>query len=595
MDSRVLPTPDNRPGNAPLALKRLFRFVWRRRGTLSVLLAVTVAAIALDLYMPSLIERCIDAIADRGGAPFDPQRFFAAFIRLIVVIVTTMVMGWLHGFLSSRLTQTVSADLRSELFRRILRMPLSASERYSSGDLMSRVVNDSELAASAFSEVLLSLLSDGLVIIGCMVVMFTRNTFLAGVTVGSSLFTVLLTALVSRVLFRAFFAQQTSLGMLNSHIEESVRAFRACVTGGRKAKNRSLFRQYSRDFYEKNVRAARLEGIMEPLMLLLGNISFLMIIVFGAKRVTAGEISLGMLQAFVLYSRQFMEPVTELSGSFAKAQSALAAAERIFVLFDQAEEPDDPAPEPVSNAADEAHLRLEHVSFAYRGSRTVLHDVTMRIEKGDRLAIAGVTGAGKTTLASLLMRLYDGYTGEIYLNGVNIRQIGLRRLRERVTMIPQDPQIVTGTIYENIIYGAPDATREQVTEAARAVGLDAIVETLPMRYETPLRSDTAFLSQGQLQLICLARALLRDAEILIMDESTSSVDASMEAELTNGMRAVMREKTCILIAHRITSIPDARHICVIEDGRIVQMVDNDRQQFSRSGYYRELLANRLSE
>ena len=596
MNSPVLPTPENKPSNAPLALKRLFRYVMRKKATLCILLIVTVIAIAFDIYMPLLIERCIDAIAGKGGFSIDLNRFFAAFIPLVVVIVLSMLLGWLHGFLSSRLNHTVAADFRSELFKKVMNMPLSDSGQYSNGDMMSRITNDSDLAASAFSEVLLSVMSDGIVIIGCAAVMFWRNALLAGVTIGASLLSVVLTALVSRVLFPAFFAQRTALGMLNTHIEESVSGFRSGILGGRKAKNRSLFEQYSRDLYSKNIKAAKLEGIMEPLMLLLGNINFLLIVVFGAKQVTAGVITLGLLQAFILYSRQFMAPVTELGGCFAKAQSALAAAERIFALLDYEDEADTPAlPEHRNRIDTSAHLSLDNVSFAYQSSKTVLNGISMQIEKGDRLAIAGVTGAGKTTLVSLIMRLYDSYEGNIRLNGVNIREIGLRELRKRITLIPQDPQIITGTIFENIMYGSDEATREQALKASETVGLDSIVKALPQQYETRLQSNTAILSQGQLQLICLARALLRDAEILIMDESTSSMDASMEAELTYAMQAVMKEKTCILIAHRITSVPDAKHICVIEGGSVVQFVSNDRKQFESSDYYKKLLKNKLSE
>ena len=243
--------------------------------------------------------------------------------------------------------------------------------------------------------------------------------------------------------------------------------------------------------------------------------------------------------------------------------------------------------------AEDGYIRFDRVRFAYRKSHTVLHDVSLQIAKGDRLAVVGVTGAGKTTLVSLLMRLYDEYTGDIFLDGTNIRSIPLHTLRERITIIPQEPQIITGTILENLRYGAPDAPREQVERASQAVGLDAIVQALPLGYETMLRSDAPFLSQGQLQLICLARALLRDADVLILDESTSSVDAAMESALAEGMRAVTEGKTCIIIAHRLSSILDAAHICVVRDGGVVQCISNDRRQLRQDGFYRELLANRF--
>lgn len=568
---------------------RLLSFMVPWRANLTGVLVVSLFSIGCDLTIPLAIERCIDAIGGLDGFHPEPDALWGGLVLFAALCVLSAGADYLQGLLSARLSTSVEKDLRSVLFVKTTRMPVERLERMRQGDLMSRIFHDTKLASAAFSDAVISLLCSVLVIVGCICIMFWKCAELAAVTVAASFLSLLFTFLVSGLLLPRFKMQQDALGTMNAHISESLATFRSAVEGGRLERDRHRMAASNRAYYAARMRVCRLEGLMEPLVLLLGNLTFLLIVAWGVYLAIQDRIRLGAVQAFILYFRQFMEPVNGLGECWVEVQSALSGAERIFGLLDREEEVDPPVSEnnEIRGGEEHGYLRFEGVRFGYRRNLPVLKGLDLCVEKGRQIAVVGRTGVGKTTVFNLLERFYQQYTGRITLEGREIRQIPLKELRRRVTLISQEPQLLDGTVYRNIAYGAQEVSAESVRSAAEKVGIAGFIESLPDGYDTVLDSDGGFFSQGQLQLLCLARAFLRESDILLLDEATSSLDTATEAKLQDALSALARGRTCITIAHRLSTVVNADLIVVLEDGAVCE-TGTHRQLMLRGGVYHEL-------
>ena len=578
-------------GSRAAILKRLYRCMLQWRSLFYSLLVLMALSLACELLMPIVMELAINTIGFSGGLKVD-MRSLAVYIGLFLfIVVLTAAAGAAQGRISARITLGLSRNLREKMFTSLMGAPVSDFERMRRGDLMSRMMTDAEMTAGAFTDSFTELVSCVVMAVGSAAIMFVKCRQLAVITVGTGILSVLVMGALSGLVFPVVRRRQAALGQLNSHVEESLKAFATCKAGGRMGENNRRMRALSDDYCAEAVKANRLEFILRPTMLVLGNLSFMLTVVFGTRQLISGAITVGVIQAFVMYSRQFMEPLSAIGEQFVKAQNALACAERVFRVIDGRDEREalsETARKQVENAMGDAYLAFDDVRFAYKRNLPVLQGVTFSLNKGEHLALVGRTGAGKTTLSALTLLFYFGYTGKIHLEGRELRDYDPTELRSRIAVVSQEPEIIDGTVFENMTYGSAGRTREDVWRVIRELGADGMIEKLPNGLDTCMEHAGDSLSQGELQLICLCRALLRDASVVILDEATSALDAKTEFEVVKAIKD--RGITCIVIAHRLSTIRDCDEIIVLEKGKVVERGTHD-ELMKLGGTYTELVTN----
>lgn len=590
------------------------------------MLVLLMLALGCDLVSPLFIEAAINAISFGRGIYVSFSALALSIGAFVVFSGAGSVVECVLGRICAKITLNMSRRMRQDAFDSLMDSSVSAFEGMLKGDLMSRIMNDAEIAAGAFSETFRELACSAVMLVGCAAIMMVKCPFLAFISIASSLFSVVVMGLLSGLVFPVLSEQQASLGRVNAHVEESLKYFRTCKTVGRMEENIRRMDEVSRDYCEWKIRAGRLEYLMGPVMLFLGNLSFLLTLFFGISRIMTGSITVGTMQAFIMYTRLFMEPVNSLGEYFVRAQNALAGAERVFYLIDHKKEGEELAEmssaqrqpldisdrrpakalsvsedlSPAAGAEEEPYeekdgdfLVFDNVRFSYRRNFPVLKGVTLRIREGEKLALIGKTGEGKTTLASLLMLFYPAYSGRITIEGQEIRSLDPAQVRRRIAAVSQEPRILEGTIYENMTYGCADADREKVRELLLEMGIRKMFDSLPEGLDTKLKNVGSNMSQGQLQMICLVRALMSGASVLILDEATSSLDPDTEQVIKEGMDAAMRGKTCIIIAHRISSVRDADHIAVLSEG-VISEYGTHEELIERRGLYYTLYQTQFS-
>ena len=583
---------DAPPANARLTLLRLYRYMIEYRALFVVLLLLVLLSIGCALATPLVIERAMDAISFSGGAHVDFHGLMASTFMFVGVVVLSAAFGICMERISARITLNMSMRIRQDAFIALMGTSVSSFESMRRGDIMSRMMNDADMAAGAFAQSFREFISALLCVIGCAVIMFIKCPPLAAVSVGTAIVSVVAMAFLSRLVLPRYTAQQAALGQLNSHVEESLNAFRSCAAGGRLDENQRRMDELSRGYYTARLRACQLEFLMGPLMMGFGNLNFLVTVIFGVTQMMAGVVTLGAMQAFIMYSKQFMQPLNSLSEQLVRAQNALAAAERIFLVIDLKPEAIEiarlaPRANDAEELLDQSALHFEDIRFAYHRNLPVLKGLDLALEQGESVALVGATGEGKTTLTSLLLLFYPDYQGSILLEGKEVRLLEPEDVRNQVAVVSQEPQIVDGSVYDNMVYGCDDVEREQVEAVAHDLCIDRLLAHLPEGLDTELKTIGESMSQGELQLICLARALLRRSPFLILDEATSSLDPSTELLVRRGMERAMKGRTCILIAHRLSSVRDVDHIAVLADGVIAEYGSHD-ELMARDGIYHDL-------
>ncbi len=506
-------------------------------------------------------------------------------LALVLYLVAALLV-WLQARLLNVVVQRTMVALRSDVEDKVHRLPLRYFDSRQRGEVLSRLTNDVDNVQTSLSMAITQLLSSVLTVFAVLAMMVTISPLLTLLTVVTVPLSLWVTRSIAGRSRKLFIEQWRNTGRLNAHIEETYSGFSVVKTFGHRRQAEDQFDELNKDVYHASFGAQFLSGLVSPATIFVANLSYVAVAVVGGLQVATGQITLGNIQAFIQYVRQFNQPLTQIAAMYNTMQSGIASAERIFELLDAQEEPPDPPEAPPEvDLQRSGRVEFEHVWFSYVSGTPVIEDLSLIAEPGSTVAIVGPTGAGKTTLVNLLMRFYDVDSGRILLDGVDISSRSRDSLRSRIGMVLQDSWLFAGTVYDNIAYGRPDATSEEVMEAARTAYVDRFVQTLPHGYHTLVNDGGTNISAGEKQLITIARAVLARPQLLILDEATSSVDTRTEVLIQQAMGRLRRDRTSFIVAHRLSTIRDADIILVMEDGRIVERGSHAELMARRGEYW----------
>ena len=566
-------------------LRRLWRYLGRNRGLLVLALVLSVTSSMLALYGPKLSGEAINAI-DLGQGKVDFDTVLRCAVLMAVFYVCSSCLTYLLNVVMIRLSRRVSKQMRHDVFENLAALPVSYFDRYQTGDIISTITYDVDTVNQSLSTDLLQILQSVVTVTVSFIMMLTIAPKLVLIFLVTIPLTIFFTRWLTKRVRPLFRKRSAKLGQLNGFVEEMLSGQKSIRAYGREE-------EVLRRFDEKNHAAVEAYTVAEangtitgPSVNCINNVSLALVCVFGSVLFLRGEIGLGDLSSFVQYSRKFSGPINEVANIIAELQSAFAAAERVFTLIDAEPEAED-APDAIELSNVRGDVELKDVDFSYIPGKPIIEGLDLHAAPGSLVAIAGPTGAGKTTIINLLMRFYDVDRGGVYVDGQDIRNLTRSSLRKAYTMVLQDTWLFHGTIFDNIAYGKPGATMEEVVAAAKAAHIHSYISRLPEGYNTVLSDNGTSISKGQKQLLTIARAMLLDAHMLILDEATSNVDTSTEQHIQAAMRELMKGKTCFVIAHRLSTIRSADHILVLDGGKVVEQGTHETLM-AADGFYKKL-------
>lgn len=580
-----------KPRNFTGTLRRLWGYMESERKWLLLIFISVMFQSVLALFSPYLIGMGVDAMG-LGMGDVDFRLLGLAIMAMLIAYLTEGSLSLFQGWVMAGLSQRVVTRLRRMLFGKLQKLPLSFFDTRPHGDVMSRLSNDIDNVSNTISQSAVQIMSGSIALIGSFIMMLVLSPILTL----ASLITVPLVYLLARTVTRKtrvlFREQQAQLGRLNGHIEETITGMEVVWAFNHEAHSLAEFEEENRKLYEVSRKAQIWSGFLMPLLSVINNIGFAAVALVGGALAVRGHITVGVIASFISYSRQFVRPLNELANMFNILQSGVAGAERAFEIMDEAEEEPDP-PGAVVLQNPKGHVVFEQVHFGYRPDVPILRDVSFEAEPGSVTALVGPTGAGKTTIVNLLTRFYDVSEGRVTIDGRDILDYTRDSLRRSFGIVLQDTYLFSGTIRDNLKYGNPDATDEEMVEAARLVGADAFIRRLPQGYDTVLAENGGNLSHGQRQLLSIARVMLAKPAILILDEATSSIDTRTEMQVQKALATVMQGRTSFIIAHRLNTIRRADTIMVIDHGQIVEQ-GNHEQLMRAKGPYARMVESQLN-
>lgn len=578
-----------RPGNRNLTvekakdkkgtLKRLIAYFVAEKAMIIGLLAAVIVVVICSVYAPKLQSNAIDIIASGRFKELTP-----ILITMVVVYIIHSICTFLQTKISAVLSQNIVKKMREDLFRHIVNLPVRYLDSNSHGDIMSRMTNDIENISTTVSQSLSSMFSGVLTIIGTVIMMTVLCPQLALLSCVTVILTVIATKFLSKAMKKFFTKRQVLLGNLNGTVEEMVTGYKSVVAYNRQENVIKDFNNVSDELTRVGIIAEILGGSMGPVMNVINNISFVIIAAFGGYFAINHIISIGVISAFIVYAKQFGRPIDELAQIYGQIQTAIAGAERVFAVMD----------EPLEDKSGDKNMdklegviKFKDVNFSYTKDKQVLYDFNLQVKAGQKVALVGSTGSGKTTVVNLLMRFYDVDSGEILIDDVNIKDIDCATLRKNTAIVLQDTVLFADTIKNNLKYSNEAATDEQMYAAAAMSNCDTMINKMPLKYDTELMAEGENISQGQRQLLSIARAFLAQPKILILDEATSNVDTRTEKHIQDAMLKLMENRTSLIIAHRLSTIQDADIIVVMDEGHIVE-AGNHKELLNKMGRYYKL-------
>ena len=561
---------------------------------LPFVIAVTGAIISsiITVFGPYKLREITNLITDGLVGEMDLGAISNIGFFLAFLYVVGSLINYAQGYAISDMIQHFSKRLRTAIAEKINRLPLSYFDSHSQGDTLSRVTNDVDTVGQSLTQSLGTLISSVLLLIAVLFMMFYTNVVLSFVTIGSVLLGFVFSAVLMAKSQRYFQEQQSNLAAINGYVEEMYSGHNVITSYNGAEKTRLAFNALNQNLYTSMWKSQFISGIMFPLMNFVGNFGYVMVVIVGATMAINGSISMGTIVAFMVYVRIFSQPLSQIAQGITTLQSASAAMGRVFEFLAEADMEDD-SHKLQQLTSVKGHVQFKDIFFGYNPDKTIIHDFSAEAKAGQKIAIVGPTGAGKTTIVNLLMKFYDIERGQIMIDGVDIKDMQRSEVHDAFSMVLQDTWLFEGTIKENLIYNQKDITDQAVVEAAKAVGVHHFIMTLPDGYDTVL-DDTVSLSVGQKQLLTIARALLKDAPLLILDEATSSVDTRTEELIQKAMDKLMEGRTSFVIAHRLSTIRNADLILVMRDGNIIEQGNHD-QLMEQGGFYADLYNSQFVE